>query len=373
VRVLLDYRPALRRRSGVGEYVHQLARALAASEAGGDELVLFSSSLKDRVAGDAVPGAEVIDRRVPVRALNLAWHRLGWPPVERLTRRNVDVAHSPHPLLMPASRAATVVTIHDLAFLDHPEWTAAEVRRDYASLVRSHAQRADLVITPSRHVAGEITRRLDVANEQIAVCPHGAPRWTARSAAPPDGYLLFMGTLEPRKNVGRLLGAYRWLTAERPAAPALVLAGGATAAAAPWIEAMSQAPLAGRVQHIGYVEERDRLAVYQGAHALVLPSLDEGFGLPVVEAMAAGVPVVASNRGALPEVVGDAGLIVDLDEPLALERALLRLVDEPSLADELSRAGAARVAQFTWERSAAAHREAYATAVARRRRRLGTR
>jgi glycosyltransferase involved in cell wall biosynthesis len=373
VRVLLDYRPALRRRTGVGEYVHHLARALAASVPGGDALVLFSSSLRDRVPRDAVPGAEIIDRRVPVRALNLAWHRLGWPPVERLAGRSVDVAHSPHPLLMPASGAATVVTIHDLAFLDHPEWTAAEVRRDYPSLVRSHAQRADLVITPSQHVAGEITRRLDVADEQVAVCPHGAPRWTPRSAAPADGYLLFMGTLEPRKNVGRLLSAYRWLTAERPAAPALVLAGGATAAAAPWVETIGQAPFAGRVRHIGYVEESDRLAVYQRALALVLPSLDEGFGLPVVEAMAAGVPVVTSNRGALPEVVGDAGLIVDLDEPLALERALLRLVDEPRFADELSRAGVARAARFTWERSAAAHREAYATALARRQRRRGAR
>ena len=146
MRILLDYRPALVRRTGVGEYVHELARALAASPVPGEDIALFSASWKDRLAPDVVPGLRTIDRRVPVRALNYGWHRLGWPPVERLTGEAFEVVQSLHPLAIPAKRAARLITIHDLDFLDHPERTRAEIRRDYASLAPSHARAADGVV-----------------------------------------------------------------------------------------------------------------------------------------------------------------------------------------------------------------------------------
>jgi hypothetical protein len=121
LRILLDYRPALRERSGVGEYIHEIAAALMRRLGPSDALTLFSSSWKDRL--DArIPGARVVDARVPVRLLNLAWHRLGWPPIERLAGP-IDIAHSAHPLLMPARAATQIVTIYDLDFLDHPERT----------------------------------------------------------------------------------------------------------------------------------------------------------------------------------------------------------------------------------------------------------
>jgi len=155
VRVLIDYRPALRERSGVGEYTHELARALLAlypRSADGDslELTLFSSSWKDRLSpAPELAGAARIDRRVPVSVLNLAWHRLGWPPIEVVAGGRFDVAHSSHPLLMPSQDAAQIVTIHDLDFLAHPERTGAEIRRDYPHLVGKHARRADAVIVSS--------------------------------------------------------------------------------------------------------------------------------------------------------------------------------------------------------------------------------
>ncbi|PYR60832.1 MAG: hypothetical protein DMF85_03920 [Acidobacteria bacterium] len=207
VRILMDYRPALRERTGVGEYVHELASALARRLAPEDSLALFSSSWRDRLAHDAVPGADTIDRRIPVRVLNFAWHRFEWPPIERLAG-TVDVAHSIHPLLMPSRAAGQLVTIHDLDFLDHPDRTRGEIRRDYAGLAPSHARRADGVIAVSRFTARQIVDRLEVPSERITVCSPGAPRWTPRTEHRSAGPILFVGTLEARKNVGTLLRAY---------------------------------------------------------------------------------------------------------------------------------------------------------------------
>jgi glycosyltransferase involved in cell wall biosynthesis len=373
VRILIDYRPALRERTGVGEYVHQLARALAA---GPDELTLFTSSWKDRPSAESVAelgGPVLIDRRIPVRLLTLAWHRLGWPPVESLCGRSFDVAHSPHPLLLPSSRAAQVVTIHDLHFLAHPERAGAEIRRDYPKLVRAHAHRADAVIVPSRYTASQVRQRLDVPPERVCVCPEGVPpEWTpapAGAARSRDGYLLFVGTLNARKNVAGLLAAYEMLLPRHPCVPPLVLAGNSSPGAAPLLDRLTRPPLAGRVRHLGYVPASDRRRLYEGASVLVLPSFDEGFGLPIVEAMALGVPVVASNRGALPEIVEDAGLLVDPDDPAALATAIDQLLCDASSAAKLAERGSGRARAFTWSRTAELTRAAYEQAIERRRHR----
>src|SRR5207247_468409 len=130
---------------------------------------LFSSSWKDRLPPGRAPGARLIDAKVPVRILNLAWHRLGWPPIERFAGP-LDIAHSDHPLLMPARAAKQVVTVYDLDFLDHPERARAEIRRDYAALAAPHARRAALVVTISAFTATEIERRLGVPRERIVIC-----------------------------------------------------------------------------------------------------------------------------------------------------------------------------------------------------------
>jgi glycosyltransferase involved in cell wall biosynthesis len=372
VRILIDYRPALRERSGVGEYVHQLTRALATT--GSDHVDVFTSSWKDRPAPDALSElgrVGVIDRRVPVRLLNRLWHRLERPPVEVLTGRRYDVVHSPHPLLMPSSLAARVVTIHDLDFLDHPERTEAEVRRDYADLAASHARRADAVVVPSHHVAGLVATRLGVAVDRVLVCPHGAPTWReAERVCPgnPGGrYVLFLGTLEPRKNVPGLLEAYRQLAARWPDVPPLVLAGRPTPAAAGWLRAVEDTPLAGRVEVRGYVDASAREALFAGARVLVLPSFDEGFGLPVLEAMSLGIPVVASERGALPEVAGGAATLVSPDEPGAIAAGIEQVLRDPAVARRLGELGRARATAFTWSRAATLTRDAYTRAIARRR------
>ena len=379
MRVLIDYRPALRERSGSGEYTHQLVKALltafpAAGPSHALDLTLFSSSWKDRLTpGPDLAGATLVDRQLPVRLLNLAWHRLEWPAAETLAGAAFDVTHSPHPLLLPARHAAQVITIHDLNFLTHPERTRAEIRRDYPSLARDHAHRADAVLVPSAYTAGEVERLLGVPRERLMICPPGAPEWTPRAAAPKDGYVLFFSTLEPRKNVSGLLDAYERMMA-RPAEaghsngalPDLVLAGKATADAQPWLERITRPPLAGKVRHIGYVEADDRRALYEGARVLVQPSFDEGFGMTVLEAMSLGVPVVASNRGSLPEVLGGAGVLVDPDDPAALAHAIAQVLNEEGVAAACSAKGIARARAFRWDETAHRVHETYRDAIARR-------
>jgi glycosyltransferase involved in cell wall biosynthesis len=371
MRILVDYRPALRDRTGVGEYIHQLVRAYAAAT--DDAVAVFTSSWKDRPpAGLAAElGATVIDRRVPVRALNYAWHRLEWPAVEWLAGR-CDVVHAAHPLLVPARRAAQVVTIHDLFFLAEPERTTAEIRRDYVPLAAAHALRADAIVTSTEYGRRLVIRELAVAAERVHVCPPGAPAWRRLGAAPRavrDGTVLFLGTLERRKNVGALLDAYARLLDRLPSPPPLVLAGRATAQAAEWLQRIATPPLAGRVTHLGYVPVAEREELFARARVLVLPSLDEGFGLTALEAMSAGVPVIASNRGSLPEVLGGAGVLVEPEDVHTFAAALERLVTDDEAALRMAQAGLSRAAAFTWRHAAARLQEAYADAVARRRRR----
>jgi glycosyltransferase involved in cell wall biosynthesis len=393
VRILIDYRPALRERTGVGEYVHQLARALAGrrvdrstdrragdrrAAANADDVEVFTSSWRDRPAPEAVADlgpCRLVDRRVPVGLLNFGWHRLGWPPIEWLTGHAYDVVHSPHPLLIPSRRAARVVTIHDLDFLLHPERTRAEIRRDYAALASRHAAAADGVIVVSAYVGELVERILRVPSERISVCPNGVAPWPDGDPILPGNprgeYILFLGTLEPRKNVEGLLGAYADLVTRRPDAPPLVLVGGSTPGAEAWREMIAVPPLAGRVEYRGYVADRARRSVYAGARLVVLPSFDEGFGFPVVEAMSLGVPVVASTRGALPEVSGGAARLVDPEDLGGLSRAMEAVVFDAALAARMGEAGLVRARAFSWSQSAELTRAAYERAIETRRHRSG--
>ena len=367
MRILLDYRPALRARSGVGEYVHQVARHLV-SDYPGDSVTLFTTSWKDRPDPKLEidwPGVRISDHHVPVSLLNLAWHNIEWPPVELLAKDEYDVVLSSHPLLMPTRRAARVVTIHDIDFMRHPERTQREIRRDYPRLAARHARRADRVIVPSRYTASEVSQVLGVPPAQISLCPPGAPRWRDPIAGrtTEDGYVLFMGTLEPRKNVGLLLAAYEQLLARRLSVPKLLLAGSAGREAQAWLDAVSRPPLAGYVEHIGYVTEENRQRVYSRARMLVLPSFNEGFGMPVLEAMSLGIPVIVSDRGALPELVGDAGLVVSPDSEDSLASAVERLLTDHRLIETLSQKGRERARQFDWHQTATAIHQAFEEAI----------
>lgn len=371
MRILVDYRAALRERTGVGEYMHALLRAYQSGFH--DDLTLFTSSWKDRP--DPRIGTElharIVDRRIPVRVLNALWHRAEWPPVEWLAGP-CDVAHAGHPLLIPARHAAQVVTIHDLDFLAHPERTRAEIRRDYPALAEAHARRADAIITNSAYTARRVTATFGIPPERLYPCRPGAPQWHALGRAPnvpPDGYVLFVGTLEPRKNLDVLLDAYERLVTRGGAVRPLVIAGRPTPAAQRWLDRIARGPLSAHVTCRGYVPADARERLFAGARALVLPSLEEGFGLTALEAMSAGVPLLASDQGALPEVVATGGVLLPPDDSTPWVDALRRVMDDDAWAAELARAGLARATAFTWYAGAITLGHAYVDAVARRRER----
>ena len=378
MRLLIDYRPALRERTGVGEFAHELSKALSrASRDHGHELTLFTSSWKDRPGADLaveIPAATVADIRLPVRALVWAWNRLEWPPVEWLAGRH-DVVHSQSPLLIPAARAAQVVTVHDLDFMRYPEQMPAEIGRDYPALARSHAARADAVIVSSQYAAGEVARELQLDPGRVHVCPPGQPAWAADARrrradfarassdfAARGRHILFMGTLSLRKNVGTLLEAYARLRQQVPDAPPLVLAGHRTPASARWEARSQQPPLHGHVEITGYVTLEQRIDLYARARMLVLPSYEEGFGLPVLEAMACGVPVVVSSRGSLPEVAGPAAKPVDPDDVDGLTAAMRALLDSGVNASASQR-GLTHASRYSWSACAEAALHAYASAM----------
>jgi glycosyltransferase involved in cell wall biosynthesis len=371
VRILLDYRPALRQRTGVGEYVHELARALLALPVH-DELTLFSSSRKDRMPDAVVAdlrGARVVDRRWPVQLMALAWNRLEWPPIDWLAGAS-DVVHAQTPLLIPTVSAARVVTIHDLHFLTHPEGSEREIRRDFPALVQDHARRADGIIVSSAYAKRQVQDRLDVPPHKVVLCEPGCPPWAAavldaRRISPGVSHLLFVGTVEPRKNVRGLLAAYALLRQRHREAPDLVLAGAVRDSARHELAVLSSPILEGHVHLRGYVTDEARRELYRTACMLVLPSFEEGFGLPVLEAMAAGVPVVISNRGSLPEVAGPAASPVEPDDVEGLCAAMARLLD-PAAAAEASSAGLGQAVRYSWQQCATATRAAYAAAIAAR-------
>jgi glycosyltransferase involved in cell wall biosynthesis len=355
----IDVRPSLSRPTGVGTYVLGLVDRLP-QQAPEARFTLFSASLKERYPAREWPAnVRLVDRRLPVRGLNAAWNRLGWPSLDQLAGADLDLVHSPHPLIVPARRGRTVVTLHDLFFLKHPDMVGGEFRRDYATLVREHVRRADGVICVSEHTAAEARLILDVPDEKIAVTPHGIEPFF-REAPPagevearlrrlslPRGGILYVGSDEKRKNLVTLVMAYLALARRRRDIPALVLAGPGPA----WAQGGSR--IGPQIRATGWLEREDVRALLAGSSMLVLPSLEEGFGLPVVEAMAAGLPVVCSTGSALSEVAGDAALLVEPRDPNEIAHAIERLLDDTALADDLRRRGQKRSQQFDWDRTAA--------------------
>jgi glycosyltransferase involved in cell wall biosynthesis len=375
VRILVDYRPALRERTGVGEFVHELSKALSdrSGEGAHDEIALFTSSWKDRpdpALASQMPSVKIVDVKVPVRGLVWSWNRLEWPPVEWFSGP-YDVVHSQSPLLIPTSHAAQVVTVHDLDFLRHPDQMEAEIRRDYPALARAHAARADAVIVSSQYAAGEVMRELQLDPARVHICPPGQPHWApdvrerrqrlAHRNPGEGGHILFMGTLSLRKNVGTLLEAYAALRDRMPDAPPLVLAGHRTPASARWEARCEEAPLKGHVTITGYVDTAQRIDLYANARMLVLPSYEEGFGLPVLEAMACGVPVVISSRGSLPEVAGAAATPIDPDDAGGFAAQMQALLDGDA-GGAIAR-GIEQAAHYNWNACAAAARRAYRSAI----------
>ncbi|MEU6152289.1 glycosyltransferase family 1 protein [Actinosynnema sp. NPDC047251] len=359
LRVLIDGTPLLGHRTGIGRYTSALAEELASM---GDavDVRAVAFTLRGWRALRTVLPHDVTARGLPVsaRLLRQFWLRGPFPPVELLAGPT-DVMHATNFVLPPAIRAGGVVTIHDLAFLDAPGDLPPSDRR-LPELVRKSAVRADIVCTPTQAVANVVTERYEVDPEKIVVTPLGVdPAWFA--ARPPGDdlrarlglpaeYVLFVGAGGPRKGLATLVDAH----ATHPVLPPLVLAG------------PGHAGKDGRVLRTGYLKDVDLRSVVAGATALVLPSRDEGFGLPVLEALACNVPVVCTDVPALREVAGGHAVHVPVGDAEALGQALVDAVETPPEPAEQA-ARRAHAAEFTWRKTAQKTVEAYRLAASARR------
>lgn len=365
----LDFRPALSRVTGVGRYFQGLVEALTRLDHDND-YILFSSSWKERAHQEPRPeNFRLVDRRVPVRVLNALWHRMEAPSLDWLARAAIDVAHSPTPLILPSRRARSIVTICDLFFLDHPEATTREIRRDYAKLVRSHVKRADAIVAISDTTAREVVNKLDVSPERVHVIHAGLDeRFLATPNGPngPNGnenYLLTVATLEPRKNLPVLLEAVSVLR-KRGWDGRLRIAGGFGLDTPRVDETIARLGLSGVVEKLGYVDGETLPSLYRGARAVVMPSLWEGFGLPLLEAMASEVPLVASDIAVHHEVAGEAAVFAEPHDANAFADAIEKLEGDEGLRAKLVASGRERVSRFSWDASAHKALKLYRTLVA---------
>jgi glycosyltransferase involved in cell wall biosynthesis len=351
----IDFRPALSRATGVGRYFQGLVSGLQEIDRE-NRYVLFSSSFKERARPEARPSNfRLVDRRVPVSILNALWHRLELPPFDWLAGSRLDIAHSPTPLRLPSRRARSIVTVCDLFFLDHPEATSREIRRDYTALVRSHARKADAILAISATTADDVAARLDVPRERIHVVHAGIdPRFLGAAPSRNGGgppYLLAVATEEPRKNLSTLLEAFAILKG-RGFDGSLRIAGGAGLDTSRVVETIARLGIEREVSRLGYVDSLELPSLYRNARALVSPSLWEGFGLPLLEAMASTTPLVASDIPVHREVAADAAVFVPPEDPEAIANGIESVWTDEALRARLAARGAARVRDFSWASSA---------------------
>lgn len=295
----------------------------------------------------------------------------------------VDIVHSlrtPLPSRQRISAGARALTVHDVIPLLHPEWMYQSAEAEVREIVDSLDIERDFVIANSEATAGDVADLLGMARERIFVTPFAAAPDIFHGGEPPDriqetrerfgipegDYLLSLCTLEPRKNLPHLIRSFfRLVDQERLPDLHLVLVGPTGWKAEEVFATLEQRPdLRARVRLTGFIPDADLAALYAGARAFAYPSLYEGFGLPVLEAMQCGTPVITSDVSSLPEVVGDAGVCVDPTDADALCDALRRVVTDDSWAGELRRRGLERARQFSWDRTAELTVQAYRQMVA---------
>jgi glycosyltransferase involved in cell wall biosynthesis len=256
-----------------------------------------------------------------------------------------DLFHGLNQRLPHARLRRTVVTFHDL-FVLSGEYSTAAFRARFAAQARDAAERADLLIAVSEFTKSQVTGLLGVASSRMRVIHHGVRALPLPEAAR-ENVILCVGAIQKRKNLSRLVAAFEGLQSDWT----LVLAGSPGFGAAE-IDAQIQASSARRrIQVTGYINDQELARWYARASIFAFPSLDEGFGIPVIEAMAAGLPVITSNRSALAEVAGAAALLVDPERTDAIAEALQQLIENPGLRQELTKRGRDRAAWFSWERA----------------------
>jgi glycosyltransferase involved in cell wall biosynthesis len=366
----IDYTAAVHQGGGIGRYTRNLIRALADWDRENRYTLFVAGGWGD---GDGLGpwAANFRVRSVPLsdRWMHMLWQRLRLPVPIQLITGSLDLFHSPDFVLPPTGHVSTILTVHDLSFLRLPQFFVAGFREYLEGAVTRAVKRAGHILADSECTRRDLVELMGVEPDRVTVLYPGVElrfqpvkddgilSRVRKRYSLPGRFVLGLSTLQPRKNFEGLIAAFGHLLAARGAEPefmdlALVIGGGKG-----WmhegLEPMAERlGLAGRVHFVGYVEDEDLPALYSLASVFAFPTWYEGFGLPALEAMACGTPVVAADNSSLPEVVGEAGLLVDAGDPEALSEALARLLTDGELEVHLILAGRRQARRFTWEGAA---------------------
>lgn len=355
LRTSVDITSLLQPLTGVGVFTRHLVDGLAARP--DLDLSVFAVSWRGRsgLAAAAPAGARLHTRPVPARIARAAWSQFDVPSARQLVGR-VDVVHGPNFVVPPGGGAAEVVTVHDLTALHHPEMCTPDVL-EWPDLVRRAIRRGAWIHTVSEFVAAEVREAFPVAADRVVAVPNGidlperadatSDAAAGRFLAGGHRYVLAIGTIDPRKDLPSLVEAFTSVASRDPDLR-LVIAGADGLGSADLAEAIEASSVKRRIIRLGTVPEHQRLALLRGATVVAYPSRYEGFGLVPLEAMAVGTPVVTTAAGAIPEVVGDAALVVPVGDAGALAHGLGKVLGDEALAQDLVAAGEARVAGYPW-------------------------
>lgn len=375
----IDYTAAVHQSAGIGRYTREMIKALAARSPGpATEYHLFvADGHKIKMPPQLGCNFSWHTTRLTKRWLERLWYRLHLPLWIEMWTGPVDLFHQPD-FVLPRSRPGTptILTVHDLSFVREPDSVMPGMTRHLNMWVPWSVKRADQVIAVSEATRQDLIELYHTPPEKITVIHHGVtPEFKPvenpfdlaavcqKYALDKTPFVLTLGTIQPRKNYRRLVQAF----AQIDPPFTLVIAGNKGWHYDTIFKEVQELGLENRVYFPDFVDDSDLPALYSAASLFVYPSLYEGFGLPALEAMACGTPVVASNQSSLPEVVGEAGVLVDPRDVGAIAEAMSRVLSDESLNRQLSETGRRRAAHFSWDKVAADLLNLYETVLERRR------